>query len=135
MTSFQLACTSATFAYPDLARHAGDESRFQLVSAFDGFELGAYHAQPADARHGGLVLIQEIFGVTDHIRELADGFADDRHWRSGTAAALLRRAPLPRPPDAAGDDQQRQNRCEKKERWRLMIGRLPSPALIAAMVR
>ena len=49
----------------------------KLVSAYDGFELGAYHVEPADARHGGLVLIQEIFGVTEHIRELADGFADD----------------------------------------------------------
>ena len=39
-----------------------------LVSAFDGFKLDAYHAQPTDARHGGLVLIQEIFGVTEHIR-------------------------------------------------------------------
>jgi carboxymethylenebutenolidase len=48
-----------------------------LTSPFDGFELAAYHAQPEDARHGGLVLVQEIFGVTDHIRELADGFAAD----------------------------------------------------------
>ena len=53
----------------------GQEIR--LVSAFDGFELGAYHVEPPDARQGGLVLIQEIFGVTDHIRELCDGFADD----------------------------------------------------------
>jgi carboxymethylenebutenolidase len=49
----------------------------RLTSAFDGFELGAYHVQPEDARHGGLVLIQEIFGVTEHIRELCDGFAAD----------------------------------------------------------
>lgn len=48
-----------------------------LRSGFDGFELDAYHVRPGDARRGGLVLIQEIFGVTDHIRELADGFADD----------------------------------------------------------
>jgi carboxymethylenebutenolidase len=48
-----------------------------LKSAFDGFELGAYRAAPTDARHGGLMLIQEIFGVTDHIRELCDGFAED----------------------------------------------------------
>jgi len=46
-------------------------------SPFDGFELSAYRARPADARRGGLLLIQEIFGVTDHIRELADGFAAD----------------------------------------------------------
>ena len=46
-----------------------------LKSAFDGFELSAYRASPTDARRGGLLLIQEIFGVTDHIRELADSFA------------------------------------------------------------
>jgi carboxymethylenebutenolidase len=49
----------------------------RLKSRFDGFELDAYRAVPDDARRGGLLLIQEIFGVTDHIRELADGFAAD----------------------------------------------------------
>ena len=49
----------------------------RLTSRFDGCELAAYHAPVADARRGGIVLIQEIFGVTDHIRELADGFAED----------------------------------------------------------
>jgi carboxymethylenebutenolidase len=48
-----------------------------LVSGNDGFAFGAYHAPTQDARRGGLVLIQEIFGVTDHIRKLADGFAED----------------------------------------------------------
>ena len=48
-----------------------------LTSAGDGFAFGAYHARHDDARRGGLVLIHEIFGVTDHIRELADGFAAD----------------------------------------------------------
>ena len=51
--------------------------RVSLTSAADGFKFGAYHAPAEDARRGGLVLIQEIFGVTDHIRELADGFAAD----------------------------------------------------------
>ena len=46
-----------------------------LKSPLDGFEFSAYRARPADARRGGLLLIQEIFGVTDHIRELADGLA------------------------------------------------------------
>ena len=46
-----------------------------LKSPLDGFELSAYRARPTDARRGGLLLIQEIFGVTDHIRELADSFA------------------------------------------------------------
>ena len=49
----------------------------RLKSAFDGFEFDAYHATPPDARRGGLLLIQEIFGVTEHIRELADGYAAD----------------------------------------------------------
>jgi carboxymethylenebutenolidase len=49
----------------------------ELRSEKDGFAFGAYRAPHDDARRGGLVLIQEIFGVTDHIRELADGFAAD----------------------------------------------------------
>lgn len=49
----------------------------KLKSTADGFEFEAYHVPPADARRGGLVLIQEIFGVTQGIRELADGFAED----------------------------------------------------------
>lgn len=48
-----------------------------LKSRFDGFELAAYRAAPQDARRGGLLLIQEIFGVTDHIRELCEGFAEE----------------------------------------------------------
>lgn len=48
-----------------------------LRSRFDGFEFAAYRAAPKDARRGGLVLVQEIFGVTDHIRQLCDGFAED----------------------------------------------------------
>jgi len=48
-----------------------------LVNATDGFTFGAYRARPDDARRGGLVLIQEIFGVTGHIRDLAQGFAAD----------------------------------------------------------
>ena len=48
-----------------------------LTSPLDGFSFGAYRAAPPDARRGGLVLIQEIFGVTDQIRSQADAFAAD----------------------------------------------------------
>lgn len=48
----------------------------RLKNGADGFEFEAYRVRPDDARQGGLVLIQEIFGVTDHIRELADSYAD-----------------------------------------------------------
>jgi carboxymethylenebutenolidase len=43
----------------------------------DGFDMPVYHAVPTGERRGGLVLIQEIFGVTDHIRELCDEYAAD----------------------------------------------------------
>ena len=43
----------------------------------DGAEIGVYHAPAAGERRGGLVLIQEIFGVTDHIRDLCDEYAAD----------------------------------------------------------
>jgi len=49
----------------------------KFKSKADGFEFEAYHAVPTDARRGGLVLVQEIFGVTPGIRELADGFGED----------------------------------------------------------
>src|SRR6201985_932738 len=49
----------------------------KLKSKADGFEFEAYHAAPKDARRGGLILVQEIFGVTKGIKELADGFAED----------------------------------------------------------
>ena len=43
----------------------------------DGAEIAVYHAEAEGARRGGLVLIQEIFGVTDHIRDLCDEYAAD----------------------------------------------------------
>lgn len=43
----------------------------------DGADIAVYHVKPEGTRKGGLVLIQEIFGVTDHIRELCDEYAAD----------------------------------------------------------
>jgi len=43
----------------------------------DGATVAVYHARPDGARRGGLVLVQEIFGITDHIRELCDEYAAD----------------------------------------------------------
>ena len=47
-----------------------------LVAA-DGHRLQAYEAVPAGAARGGVVVVQEIFGVNDHIRRVADGYAAD----------------------------------------------------------
>ena len=41
----------------------------------DGANVGVYRVQPGGKRRGGLVLIQEIFGVTDHIKEQCDLYA------------------------------------------------------------
>ena len=43
----------------------------------DGHELDAYVARPASQPIAGLVVIQEIFGVNQHIRSVADGYAKD----------------------------------------------------------
>ncbi len=43
----------------------------------DGAEIAVYHAEPQGERRGGVVLVQEIFGVTDHIREMADDYASE----------------------------------------------------------
>ena len=64
----------------------------RLTSPIDGFVFDAYRAAPADARRGGLVLVQEIFGVTAHIRDLADGFAADG-YETIAPAFYDRRAP------------------------------------------
>ena len=43
----------------------------------DGAQIGVYRVEPKGARRGGLVLIQEIFGVTQHIKSVSDGYADE----------------------------------------------------------
>ena len=45
-----------------------------LTSA-DGFQLGAYRADPDGTPKGAVVVIQEIFGVNSHIRSVVDGYA------------------------------------------------------------
>jgi len=45
------------------------------LTAQDGHVLGAYVARPAGPARAGLVVVQEIFGVNGHMRDVADGFA------------------------------------------------------------
>ncbi|MFO1183702.1 MAG: dienelactone hydrolase family protein [Bauldia sp.] len=47
------------------------------LRARDGHEFGAYEAKPAGRSRGGLVVLQEIFGVNAHIKSVADGYAAD----------------------------------------------------------
>jgi len=45
------------------------------LTSSDGFKLGGYRADPEGKPKGGLVVIQEIFGVNSHIRATCDRFA------------------------------------------------------------
>jgi carboxymethylenebutenolidase len=47
------------------------------LKAEDGHQLDAYRASPNRAPRGGMVIIQEIFGVNSHIKHVTDGFAAD----------------------------------------------------------
>ena len=44
-------------------------------TAADGHTLGIYRADPAGRARGGLVVVQEIFGVNSHIRAVCEDYA------------------------------------------------------------
>jgi len=60
------------------------------LTAADGHKLAAYRAEPAGKPRGGIVVIQEIFGVNSHIKSVADGYAADGYL--AIAPALYDRA-------------------------------------------
>ncbi|MBL6708071.1 MAG: dienelactone hydrolase family protein [Pseudomonadales bacterium] len=64
----------------------GDQIKIKMQ---DGFELSAYRSMPLDQSKGVVVVIQEIFGVNGHIREVADGYAAQGY--SAIAPALFDR--------------------------------------------
>src|SRR5829696_7107975 len=47
------------------------------LTSEDGHKFAAYRATPSGTPRGAIVVVQEIFGVNQHIRKLADGFAAD----------------------------------------------------------
>ena len=53
------------------------KGKMEQMKMSDGATIGVYHVAAQGKRIGGLVLIQEIFGVTEHIKELCDGYAAD----------------------------------------------------------
>lgn len=46
------------------------------ITSADGTSLSAYRAEPTGSPRGGVLVIQEIFGVNAHIRSVADRMAD-----------------------------------------------------------
>ncbi|HLF59424.1 MAG TPA: dienelactone hydrolase family protein [Alphaproteobacteria bacterium] len=59
------------------------------LTAADGHEFAAYRAAPSGPRRGGIVVLQEIFGVNAHIRAEADKFATEGY--EAVAPALFDR--------------------------------------------
>lgn len=47
------------------------------LTASDGHTFDAWRAEPKGTPKGGVVVIQEIFGVNAHVREVAEGYAAD----------------------------------------------------------
>ncbi len=45
------------------------------LTAADGFKSSGYVSEPSGTPKGGIVVLQEIFGVNAHIRAVADGYA------------------------------------------------------------
>jgi carboxymethylenebutenolidase len=66
------------------------------IKAFDGSEFDAYLALPASGRGPGIVLLQEIFGVNQDMRSIADWYAErgfvvacpDLFWRQERGVQL-----------------------------------------------
>jgi carboxymethylenebutenolidase len=52
-------------------------SEYVTLKTADGVDIGAYVARPEGVPVAGLVVVQEIFGVNQHIRSVADGYARD----------------------------------------------------------
>ena len=64
-------------------------SMIELKSA-DGILVPAYEARPSGTPKGAVVVIQEIFGVNSHIRNVADGYAAEGYV--AVAPAMFHRA-------------------------------------------
>jgi carboxymethylenebutenolidase len=47
-----------------------------VLTAADGHPLDAYRSLPSGQTRGGVVIVQEIFGVNGHIRAVVDQYAD-----------------------------------------------------------
>ena len=62
------------------------------LTADDNHSFGAYRADPKGKAKGGIIVIQEIFGVNKHIRQVCDGFATDGYV--AIAPALFDRSDL-----------------------------------------
>jgi len=47
---------------------------------YNGTPLEVYEAVPDGAIKGGLIVIEEVWGLTDHIKDIADRFAREGYY-------------------------------------------------------
>ena len=79
-----------------------------LVTASDGHQLEAYRVRPSMKRKGGVVVIQEVFGINGHIREVCERFASDGYEAIAPALFDRIRPRVELPYDDAGIAQGRE---------------------------
>jgi len=75
------------------------------LTAADGVTIAGWRADPAGKPRGGLVVVQEIFGVNAHMRAVCDGFAADGYL--AVAPALFDRVERNVDLGYVGDDRTR----------------------------
>lgn len=85
------------------------------LTAADGHRFDAYIAEPKGAPRGGLVVIQEIFGVNGHIRSVCDGYAADGYFC--VAPALFDRLETGVDLGYGGDDLARGRELRGRMNW------------------
>ena len=73
-----------------------------LLTASDGHQLDGYRVRPSTKRKGGVVVIQEVFGVNGHIREVCERYAGDGYEAIAPALFDRVRPRLELPYDDAG---------------------------------
>lgn len=55
------------------------------LEAPDGHRLAACRSDPSNAPKGGVVILQEVFGLSAHVRGVCDGYAADGYAVVGPA--------------------------------------------------
>ena len=58
------------------------------VKSRDGFEFDAYHVQATGPRKGGVIVVQEIFGLSDHIKEMTERLGAIRYGQDQGGVSL-----------------------------------------------
>ena len=80
----------------DAGAASGDKGEYISVDASDGGSFRAYVSRPEKGSGPGLVLLQEIFGINDYMKSMADHFAEegyvaivpDLFWRMEPGVSL-----------------------------------------------